>query len=537
MNKAIAYVRYSSAVQATGDSIERQRSPLEAFESRFQVKIEEIFTDEGVSSFRGDNIKKGKFSEILEKIESEEIKKGDFLVIESIDRISRQALNKTATTLYGILEKGVKIYTTNDERLYSLEDKSKDLENYLMIGLIAKRANEESETKSKRRRSAWNKSKRLAEEGKVFNGSNNTPYGIEVVDGKFRVVEDEAEEIRYIFNNLKYKGVTATIREVNEWSKRKWRNRHVDLMVKNKYPAGYYMAQKRENGKKVFDKYIPNYYPAIISETVYFEAVDAMRKRRNKKEYGNESTGSLNIFRHCVKCGECGSTMIFTRNKNPQGKIYNYLKCAKHKEQKEKCPNHSIRFEYCLAVFISFVEKILQFDDVEGVHFGEVDKIKRLLTERNEAESKKEREEVVESLNKERNVLENLEKSIEGETFIPKIIIKKLQEAEEKVENLESEVKRLEAKQSESLEVKNIDELLRLIYKEDGRLKVNKFFKENGISFTFDSEKDESVKSVVMIVSAEKEQEFGGFPFVGSFKLRNNEILKKYKIEDFGVYS
>lgn len=125
--KAIAYVRYSSAVQGDGDSVERQISPLEAFERRFNVKVEEIFKDEGVSSYSGDNIKKGRFSEILEKIENEEIKKGDFLVIESIDRISRQELNKTAKILQDILEKGIKIYTTIDERLYNYEDKERDL--------------------------------------------------------------------------------------------------------------------------------------------------------------------------------------------------------------------------------------------------------------------------------------------------------------------------------------------------------------------------------------------------------------------------
>ena len=67
MPKAIAYIRYSSAIQADGDSIERQKAPLEAFEERFSVKISEIISDEGVSSFRGDNIKRGKFSQILEK--------------------------------------------------------------------------------------------------------------------------------------------------------------------------------------------------------------------------------------------------------------------------------------------------------------------------------------------------------------------------------------------------------------------------------------------------------------------------------------
>ncbi|MGL4625646.1 MAG: recombinase family protein, partial [Plesiomonas shigelloides] len=228
MPTAYAYVRYSSAIQADGDSIERQTTPLAMFAERFGVEIAQTFIDEGVSSFKGDNIKRGRFRDILEMIESGAIKRGDYLVIESIDRISRQQMDETATQLYDILKKGVNIYTTADERLYSIEDRSKDLENYMMIGLIAKRANEESEMKSRRRKSAWRRAKRQIKEGnKIFNTPNNTPYGLRVVDGKFEIVEDEAKEIRDIFDRLKYQGVLSTIREVNKYSKRKWTNRHV----------------------------------------------------------------------------------------------------------------------------------------------------------------------------------------------------------------------------------------------------------------------------------------------------------------------
>ena len=61
MTIAVAYVRYSTAVQSEGDSVDRQTTPLEAFEKKFGVKVRDIYIDEGVSSFKGENIKKGKF--------------------------------------------------------------------------------------------------------------------------------------------------------------------------------------------------------------------------------------------------------------------------------------------------------------------------------------------------------------------------------------------------------------------------------------------------------------------------------------------
>lgn len=533
--KAIAYVRYSSIIQAKGDSIERQTSPLKAFEERFNVKVEEIFTDEGISSFRGDNIKKGKFSEILEKIEKQEIKKGDFLVIESIDRISRQALNKTASTLYGILEQGINIYTTNDERLYSLEDKSKDLENYLMIGLIAKRANEESETKSKRRRSAWNKAKKLAEEeGKIFNTKQNTPYGLEVINGEFRVIEDEAKEIKFIIENLKYEGVSSTIKKLNEWSKREWKSRHINHLIKNQYIRGAYKSQKRENGKKVHERYIENYYPKIVSDAEFYEAVEAMKKRETKKEYGNTSKGNLNIFKHCIKCADCGSTMIFMKNRNvkngnQRGVWYSYYACESKKEKKIGCDEQFMRAEYVIALFLAELEIRLE-------NKKEVDERDRLLYEIMKPQEKKEDIKEFSDKNnefqKKKAELKNLENTAdELAENAPTYIFKKMAKVEKEVEELKDILKNMEIKKRESLNIYSFKELEELIYTEEGRLKLNRFLKDREIKlFVKYIRKERTLKQSIYIKDSIYSVK------VRKFELRNDELLERYKIKNITDY-
>lgn len=529
MTKAIAYVRYSSAVQGSGDSIDRQTTPLEAFESRFGVKVGEVYTDEGVSSFRGDNIKKGRFSEILKKIEKNEIRDGDYLVIESIDRISRQALNRTATTLYGILEKGINIYTTSDERLYSINDKSRDLENYLMIGLIAKRANEESETKSKRRRSAWNKAKRLAEEGKVFSTSNNTPYGLRVVSGKFEVVEEEAKEIQFIIENLKYEGVTSTIRKLNEWSKRKWEGRHIGHFMKNQYIRGAYRAQRRENGKKVHERYIEDYYPKIVSDTAFYEAKEAMKRRETKKEYGNKSKGSLNIFKHCIKCAECGSTMIFLKNRNPRGVHYSYYSCKRRKELKQGCENQFFKAEFAIALFLSELEVRLR-------HKDDIDKKDKLVYQIMRAEEK---QEDVEHLNEVKNeydkkiaILKNLEKTAEElEDKAPTYLFKKMSEAESEIEELRKKLESIKTKRNEALDIYDFNELLEMLYTENGRLKINRFLKNNDIKiFCEYTKKGRTLEQSIYIKNDLYSLK------ARSFDLRNDQVLEKYEINNIAKY-
>lgn len=528
--KAIAYIRYSSAMQADSDSIDRQTSPLEAFKSRFGVSVEEIYTDEGVSSFRGDNIKKGRFSEILEKIESEEIRDGDFLVIESIDRISRQALNKTATTLYSILEKGIKIYTTTDERLYSIHDKSRDLENYLMIGLIAKRANEESETKSKRRHSAWNKAKRLAEEeGKIFSTKQNTPYGLEVFESKFYIVEEEAEEIRFIIENLKYEGVNSTIKKLNKWSKRKWQSKHIGHFMKNQYIRGAYRAQKRENGKKIHERYIEDYYPKIVSDTSFHEAVKAMKSRETKKEYGNRSKGNLNIFKNCIKCSDCGSTMIFMKNKNPRGVWYSYYSCERKKERKEGCEDQSMRAEYVIALFLSELEIRLE----HKIGIDEKDKLIYEIMKPTESKQEIQNFNIKnEELEKKKAELKNLENTAnELAEKAPTYIFRKMSIIEEDVKELKNEIKNIETKKTESLNIYSFEELKKLVYTENGRLKLNRFLKNRNIKIVVKyNRKNRALEQRIYInddIYSVKAR---------VFNLRNDDILEKYEMLNLAEY-
>ena len=349
MPNAYAYVRYSSTVQSSGDSVDRQTSPLKAFERETGVDIVETIIDEGVSSFRGDNANKGKFKEVLARIERGVIRRGDYLVVESIDRITRQRVLDGVELLQNILKAGVKIYTTTDSRCYSYDDPDRDFENLIMISLIAKRANEESEIKSKRRKSAWNKAKLAASEsGKKFN-AHNPPYGYryDVITEQFVIAEDEASEIRMIFELLKTMGVSNATRRVNVSSKRKWTSRQVALMIENKYPLGMLMSQKRnEKGEKVFVEYIDEYYPKIISQTAFNEAVASMRNRQDRKDYGNTTIGSTNIFRHVIKCAECGETMMFEKQKNQKGVMYPYFNCFTRKELKGQCDQ---RFRFDLA--------------------------------------------------------------------------------------------------------------------------------------------------------------------------------------------
>ena len=542
MPNAYAYVRYSSTVQSLGDAVDRQISPLKAFTLETGVEVVETIIDEGVSSFRGDNANKGKFKEVLARIERGVIRSGDYLVVESIDRITRQRVLDGVDLLQGILRSGVKIYTTTDLKCYSYEDPSKDFENLIMISLIAKRANEESEIKSKRRKSAWNKAKLAANtSSKKFN-AHNPPYGYcyDAATEQFVVVKDEASEIRMIFELLKTMGVSNATRKVNVSSKRKWTGRQVALMIENKYPLGMLMSQKRdEKGKKIFIEYIENYYPKIITQTAFNEAVASMRNRQDRKHYGNTTVGSTNIFRHVIKCADCGETMLFEKQTNQKGILYPYFNCFTRKELKGQC-DQRFRFDLAFGMLLHTMQVMTSvptpgfrsykftMNEAEKKRWFEVrqaasptqgigsikfkvdpkersDRLAGMAVFGNDlnsflADDKSSQEVLGKELAAASEVLaglkgtyENYEKSVDGlDGNIPRIIVNNMKKLEVAIDDQVKLVDKLSGEYGASvtnIKLTTYEDVIERFRTEKGRLELNQFFKASNIVFKFKYDK------------------------------------------------
>jgi DNA invertase Pin-like site-specific DNA recombinase len=113
--------------------------------------------DLGVSGFRGDNAAKGALKGFLDAIESGHVRKGSVLIVESLDRLSRNHVMEAMELWSRILRSGVLIITLNPEREYSVEAVNKEPFCLLEAILIMIRSNEESETKAMRVRSSWEK--------------------------------------------------------------------------------------------------------------------------------------------------------------------------------------------------------------------------------------------------------------------------------------------------------------------------------------------------------------------------------------------
>ena len=498
MPKAYAYIRYSRAIQQTGDSEHRQLTALDLFETSTGTPITEVVYDKGKSAFRGDNARSGNFKEMLDRMDSGAIGAGDYLVVESIDRITRQRVLDGVELLQGILKKGINIYTTVDQKTYSYSDPSRDFENLLMISLIAKRANEESETKSGRLLSAWKARKAKAENGEVIiKKGKSIPYGLRVEGGKFVIHKEEQGEIKKLFELLLQFGLNTAITKINETSLKKWNNGTINKLIKHKTVIGCMATHRIEytadgKARKILTGFIENYYPNLIEPGLFYKAVDTMSNRKQKNWSGRRTEQDFNIFKHCIYCEQCGGKMYYDhRGSRYKGKIYPFFKCDNSRVQKHICTADNIRFEYVFGSLLECIQLINRIARDITKDFKGISTQARYLNPRisnllkvNDTKQDLVLEEKRKMLVARRTKLDDMNaRMIEADYKVPTVYIKEMSNIEIEIESLKKSVALLENVQHESINIEDTRSVIDLFKTDEGRAKLNSFFKSNDIVF------------------------------------------------------
>lgn len=108
---AIIYARFSSAEQSKGYSLERQRTHGLQFATDKGWSVEKTITDEGRSAFHGANRLEGSALHEFELEARNGLHRGKVLVVENIDRLSRQGAKAAAQLIWGLNEHGVDVAT------------------------------------------------------------------------------------------------------------------------------------------------------------------------------------------------------------------------------------------------------------------------------------------------------------------------------------------------------------------------------------------------------------------------------------------
>ena len=349
--KAYSYLRFSTPEQQKGDSRRRQVELARRYADAHGLDLDEALTfhDLGVSAFRGSNLDAA-LGAFKSAAADGRVPKGSYLLVESLDRLSRQAPWEAINQFQAILALGIIIVTLQDGKVWTHDDlRGGDVLPLLSSLLVMARAFEESDTKSKRLKAAWgSKRARAAEQGHKLTAQCPAWLTLDKSAGTFQVIEARALVIQRIFTMaLEGLGKAKIAAQFNTEGvptfgrSSGWQVSYIQKVLDNEAVIGTFQAHRLEYNDATSTKVrirdgepIEAYFPAIVDPAVFHRA----RELRSSRRIASGQTGRrfANVFSGLAKCGVCGASMSYVN----KGKGWTYLHCSNARRKVGNCTAH-----------------------------------------------------------------------------------------------------------------------------------------------------------------------------------------------------
>ncbi len=359
--KAYSYIRFSTPDQLKGDSLRRQTEAAESWAKDHGLALDNTLKlqDLGLSAFDGNHRDKGALGAFLKLVEGGQIPEGSVLLVESLDRLSREEITEALEQFLAIIRSGIKIVTLSDNnREYTKETINANVGDLIVSLTIMSRAHEESKMKSIRMKAARAGERDQARNGGAKHGSKCPGWlrpirdETEIVSAttrqrpkilEYEKIPERAAVIERIFEMKLVDGwgsnriaselnKTPNIWKPNRKDPRRkgdgWRGSYVRKILTNPETYGEFQQYKiiSVNGDKkkkvrvAEGEPIPNYYPAVILEKTFFH-VQALFKQNQGT--GGETGMARNIFQGLLRCGYCkGAVHYIDKGAPPKGGTY-----------------------------------------------------------------------------------------------------------------------------------------------------------------------------------------------------------------------
>ncbi|ELZ1137677.1 recombinase family protein [Escherichia coli] len=329
--KAYSYVRFSTPKQAQGDSYRRQLQQARDYCTTHNLVLDDkTIEDFGVSAFRGSNRTDGALGRFIDAVKSGEIEKGSYLLVESVDRLSRQAIEEALTQFLEIVREGIVIVTLSDNQVFRSGEV--DFTKLIVSIVYMARANDESEMKSRRSRAAWSNGRQQARENNKVIANSRLPSWLTLEGDKIVPIPERVAIVNEMFQMARsgqgYQQIAKIFRDKDYKTfgqGKAWRPAGIQSVVKSRAVIGEFQPHIIYEGKRVPDgDPLFGYYPTVVSPAIFAEVQHIVDKRNNHS--GSYRKGLYNnLFSGVIRC-QCGELLRF-HNKGSKGQVRNYLVC------------------------------------------------------------------------------------------------------------------------------------------------------------------------------------------------------------------
>ncbi|CAI8967169.1 Site-specific DNA recombinase [Pseudomonas jessenii] len=354
--KCYPYVRFSSTRQEDGSTRNRQNELIDAFVSKHGLEVDRHLEDAGTSAYHGKNAgSEGVLGKFLKEVRMGEIDKGSYLLIENFDRLSRDKIVRTNKIFTDLIFSGIKIVILDKNKIY--EEENLDFADWVNALLEFERANAESKRKSDFSSKAWRINRGRMREGEIV--TKKVPTWLKVENNAFVIDHEKVQRINKLFKLSLSKGLQEATREYNDLYSEKLAIHQTQYLLSNRKLIGEHSPQKihyDESGqlkRKDEGDSIPNYYPAVVDEQLFYQVQELIKSRRPFA--GRYSNQRYNVFRDLIYCKWCGGTIRYM-NKGER----DYFICTNSMTGKCDLNSHfgqqSIRGKKLFGMFFAFTD-------------------------------------------------------------------------------------------------------------------------------------------------------------------------------------
>ncbi|MEN4945011.1 recombinase family protein [Pseudomonas proteolytica] len=365
--KAYSYIRFSTPEQANGDSYRRQRAAAETYCMQNGLELvrseDYFFFDSGRSAFKGKHLDDtGQLARFLSFVKDGTIEPGSLLIVESLDRLSREHVREALPRFLDILNNDIQIYTAADNKLYTKDYNDVDL----IVSIVQmSRAHSESSLKGERVSKAWQQKQKDARETKKPLG-HACPYWLKLEGGEYVEVPERVQVVREIFRlATSGHGQRAIAKLLNADNvpifgslKRNtsglWGSSSTGKILSNRAVLGEYQPTGLVDGKRAkLGEPVLGFFPAVVDEDLFFEAQSARSTRNVSK--ATKAAANFNLWQGLAKCSMCGESMhLVNKGKPPKGG--KYLRC--YGSAKGRCTNKLVELGRSERAFMEILAKV-----------------------------------------------------------------------------------------------------------------------------------------------------------------------------------
>lgn len=325
--RAYSYLRFSHPNQAKGDSVRRQEEWTLAICQRHGWCLDDTlqFADRGKSAFHGGLKALGQFRDLVQR---GRITPGSVLVVEVLDRLSREEVDDAYDMFREIIRAGIWIATREPERIYNRETSGNMLALLEPLFIFA-RAHEESAAKSMRIGASWANRRRTARANGECHPARPPAWIRQAGDG-YELVPEAAALVQRIFAMARRgRGCGAIARVLRDEGVGplgrcgRWVPDSIRYLLRGRQAMGEFQPCIYVNGRpKPEGPPIPGYYPAAVTEEEWAQTQAAMDRRMVTG--GRPAVATFNLFTGLIRDADSGLRLAL-KSGTKGGTRHNYL--------------------------------------------------------------------------------------------------------------------------------------------------------------------------------------------------------------------